>query len=286
MILSTSLASAQDSWTSLASDPVPKFSPAGGAINGKLYVSGYSTATFPYVMHLNVYDPALNTWAALTPSSLGRAYADAAVINGKLYVVGGCTNNSDCSFVTNALEVYDPGTNAWSTLAPMPTRRLDPAVGVMNGKLYVVGGNLGALSGYPSITTTEVYDPAANSWTTLAPMPTDRRGAVGAVIDGLFYVVGGAHGNGAAVGTVEVYDPAANSWSSRANMPIFRREAAGGAINDQLYMVGGYTSMTVTTNESYDTGSDAWAERAAALTPRYGAVAAVINSKLYVVDGY
>src|SRR5713101_7109348 len=82
--------------------------------------SGYSTAAFPYVMHLNVYDPALNTWAALTPSSLGRAYADAAVINGKLYVVGGCTNNSDCSFVTNALEVYDPGTNAWSTLAPMP----------------------------------------------------------------------------------------------------------------------------------------------------------------------
>src|SRR5204863_5308865 len=159
-------------------DPVPTFSPAGGAINGKLYVSGYSTATFPYVMHLNVYDPALNTWAALTPSSLGRAYADAAVINGKLYVVGGCTNNSDCSFVTNALEVYDPGTNAWSTLAPMPTRRLDPAVGVMHGKPYVVGGKRGALSGYPLITTTELYEASAAGWAALPAMPTGRRAPV------------------------------------------------------------------------------------------------------------
>ena len=36
------------------------------------------------------------------------------------------------------------------------------------------------------------YDPATDGWRALAPMPTPRGGGVAAVVNGKFYVVGGA----------------------------------------------------------------------------------------------
>jgi N-acetylneuraminic acid mutarotase len=52
-----------------------------GSINGKIYVAK-SAAT-------EVYDPATDTWAFLSPMSIARQYAAGGVINGKLYVAGG-----------------------------------------------------------------------------------------------------------------------------------------------------------------------------------------------------
>ena len=56
----------------------------------------------------------------------------------------------------------------WTTGAPMPTARSEIAGAILDGKIYIIGGFDG--SGR-SITTTEVYDPMANEWTTAAPLP-------------------------------------------------------------------------------------------------------------------
>ena len=51
-----------------------------------------------------------------------------------------------------AVEMYDPATNRWRTVAGMPTGRWSPGAGAINGKLYVVGGQgdvtLGAHEAY------------------------------------------------------------------------------------------------------------------------------------------
>lgn len=39
---------------------------------------------------------------------------------------------------------YDPGSNRWTKVTPMTTRRLGVAVAVLNGMLYAVGGSDGA----------------------------------------------------------------------------------------------------------------------------------------------
>ena len=42
--------------------------------------------------------------------------------------------------VNNAWE-YDPATDEWKELAPMPTKRGAASAGVANGKIYVTGGS-------------------------------------------------------------------------------------------------------------------------------------------------
>ena len=56
----------------------------------------------------------------------------------------------------NSLEVYDPATNSWDWASEMPTARRFLASGVIDGKLYVAGGDD---SGSP-YATLEVFDPA------------------------------------------------------------------------------------------------------------------------------
>jgi hypothetical protein len=61
--------------------------------------------------------------------------------------------------------------------------------------------------------TLEIYDPATDSWSTGAPMPTPRNRLGVTTLDGLLYAMGGYASEGL-TNLVEVYDPVANSWST------------------------------------------------------------------------
>ncbi len=69
---------------------------------------------------------------------------------------------------------YANGT--WTTTAPMSVVRLDFASQVLpNGKVFVLGGENTAVTGGPFIgneaATGEIYDPVANTWTPIPPIP-------------------------------------------------------------------------------------------------------------------
>jgi N-acetylneuraminic acid mutarotase len=79
---------------------------------------------------------------------------------------------------------------------------------VLNGKVYAIGGFSKGVSGYPGLTTVDVYDPTTDTWTTAPDMPTGRWGAYTGVVDGKIYVFGGLAGwPPPAYGMVEVIDP-------------------------------------------------------------------------------
>lgn len=44
---------------------------------------------------------------------------------------------------TDKVECYDPKTNQWTMCAPMKERRYRPGVAVVDGKIYVLGGEEG-----------------------------------------------------------------------------------------------------------------------------------------------
>lgn len=108
------------------------------------------------------------------------------MIAGKLYVVGG---GGHFQRATAELDVYDPATNSWKTLAPIPTA--GPAIGtVIAGKLFVITGTIdGLLQSYE-------YSPSTNVWKRRAAPSRAHDGVVRVTLDGSSHLlaVGGGHG--------------------------------------------------------------------------------------------
>jgi hypothetical protein len=71
----------------------------------------------------------------------------------------------------------------------MPTGRRTFSAVALNGKALVIGGEATASGG--AFPQNEEYDPAFDTWRTLAPMPTPRHGSAAATIGGQVFVAGG-----------------------------------------------------------------------------------------------
>ena len=119
----------------------------------------------------------------------------ATVVDGKIYVLGGEITGSDGKFVpTDRVDVYDPAADSWQQMAAMPTARSSHAAAVLDGKIYVTGGNLnghrpGVVLEYSD--ALEAYDPVTNTWTTLASLSEYRASHASTVVNGKLYVFGG-----------------------------------------------------------------------------------------------
>lgn len=197
------------------------------------------------------------------------------------------TATSEGKSGTAQVTVTSPVMNLWSTVASMPTRRAELALGVINGIIYAVGGQT---SLFGSFATLEAYDPTSNSWTTKASMPTPRASHAVGVVNGVLYAIGGSP-SGGLLGTVEAYDPLTNTWTTKASMPTARRGLAVGVVNGIIYAVGGLVftgSQVVYSNavQAYDPVTNTWTTKASMPTGRNDAAIGVVNGIMYVVGGY
>ena len=147
----------------------------------------------------------------------------------------GTVCGQSASAPSGLLHRYDPTTNTWIARKTAPHAHRYPAAGVIDGKLYVVGGN----NGSSASATLDVYDPVTNTWATKASVPTARLGgAAGAVLGGELYVIGGRNAAGDYIATVEAYSPATNTWEARTPLPSPRSGLGAVASNGVISAVG------------------------------------------------
>jgi hypothetical protein len=119
------------------------------------------------------------TSITLTGSTYIVATVPTGAVDGKVTVTTGSTTlTSTKTFVVH---------NSWSNGAVMPTALDGSAVGVISGKVYVVGG--GTSGG--TVAINQIYNPTTNKWTTGASMPTARFSTAYAVVNNILYVIGG-----------------------------------------------------------------------------------------------
>ena len=124
---------ATDQWTRLASSPPQVRRPMGGFVGGKFYVTG-ATPGGEALFH--AYDPATNQWTSKRPLAAPRFGGVGVSLGGKLYVIGGVREDPNDVFTsTRATGVYDPATDRWTFLSPIPEDR--PAA---SGSRIVRGG--------------------------------------------------------------------------------------------------------------------------------------------------
>ena len=188
-----------DSWTSGAPSLIARGESAAAVIDTKLYVAGGDKfGGFVKFSDLEIYDSLANSWSMGAPLPMAIENASGAAIGGKFYVVAGDygptnVNNTPSGF----LFIYDPVTNSWSTGASMPTPRSSAASAVVDGKLYVVGGNTNnGVNNGGAVSTVEIYDPASNSWTTGPAEPVAHEIQTAGVINSNLYVAGGYNSSG------------------------------------------------------------------------------------------
>jgi hypothetical protein len=127
------------------------------------------------------------------PQPLGEIVS--TVIGKKWYVFGGY-DGANVQPQGVVLE-YDAAAETWTAKKNMLIPAHHAAAVALDGKIYVFGGFVGRPGArvWQPIVSALVYDPAADSWKELAPMPTPRGSAAAVVVDGKIYVIGGAHAN-------------------------------------------------------------------------------------------
>ena len=213
--------------------------------------------------YVQAYDFTSDTWNMRADMITPRVGLAAAVDSqGHIYALGGY--NLGGAAILSTVESYDTVTNTWVARASMPTNREFLAAAAGNdGRIYAIGGITGGgINPENLVATVEAYDPASDSWTTRASMPTIRSHlAATAGSDGRIYAFGGYVGyvtpNGDPSNAVEAYDPASDSWTTRASMPTARGGlAAAASTNGLIYVIGGIPSVV----EAYDPLTDTWTQ--------------------------
>ncbi len=198
---------AKATWTPRAPMPTQRSAGAAAVVDGNIYVAGGRP---PHGKDFAVYDPRTNAWRTLPDLPTQRNHLAAAAIGGKVYVAGGRFGAGFDSEKTDAVEVFDPATNAWTARA----RMLRPRGGVNGiavlGCLHVFGGEGNDLDSIGVFPDYDVYDPGTDRWRRLDPLPFPVHGVTGAAfIDGLIYLPGGGVAQGGSSGSKihQVYRP-------------------------------------------------------------------------------
>ncbi len=300
----------QGKWISLAPFPEPPFEElAGAAANGKLYASQGQLPGFRPGGLMYEYDPAGDAWTKKKAMPHPTHHSAVTVLNGKLYFFGGFAppESGPPGWVpVNDAWEYDPATDAWRTLAPMPTKRGASVAAAAGGKLYVIGGAgplVGASDpairpGRPqrSLDTVEEYDPATNRWRARSPMPTACNHMGGESVNGKIYVIGGRLSGAfiiALPGNTDLvleYDPAADAWATKTPMPTARSGLNSATLNGIIYVAGGevrtYQYLAAfRAFEAYDPASNTWWQLPPMPSPRHEVAMTALGNRIHIVGG-
>jgi N-acetylneuraminic acid mutarotase len=111
----------------------------------------------------------------------------AAVTDGKyLYAIGGRTLTPSDNH--NAVQRFDPATNQWTPLTPLPVANSDMGAAYVGGQIVTFGGE----NGLSVFSTVRSYNLATKTWSTLAPLAKARHGMGVAVVGNTIYAIDGA----------------------------------------------------------------------------------------------
>jgi N-acetylneuraminic acid mutarotase len=278
-------------WTTAAPMPTSR-TMLGAAVgaDGLVYaIGGYTDSGTVGVNE--VYNPTTNSWSTRMPMPTPR-YGFAAVLapDHKIWTIGGDYNQN----ITNdgnsvKVEAYDPATNTWQTMPPLPQGRYTPAAAVgADGRIYVSGGfqwsQILILGSVVSIA------PGESSWTALSDVMTNARDGHGEVaIGGRIYVAGGGT-NGNELATCEYYEPGMIGWNTLAPLPTARKMTAASVLGGNMYVSGGnaWQSASVVYSKALEVlapSTNTWHAAASMPFGRFDHAQVTANGKLYLFGG-
>jgi hypothetical protein len=169
---------------------------------------------------------------------------------GKIFRVGGLdarnatTDDEEDLHSVAEFAVFDPQTNEWTALAPLPAARSSHNAVVIGDKLYVAGGwRLTGSSPGEWQDEMLVYNLAKpdGGWQKLPGLPVKRRGLAVGPWRGRVIAIGGIKANDKTSQRVDIFDPETGKWSQGPDLPDKGLAGFGGSaceLGGELYVSG------------------------------------------------
>ena len=186
----------------------------------------------------------------------------------------------------------------WAAEPPMLTGRNSFCGGLINGRIYIFGGND---PDQKDLKSAESYDPNTMQWVEVADNNhNDGQGVeelTSAVVNGKLYVFGAwgwnpSERHSMVINFNEMYDPVTNTWTTLWRKPTTVAAAPATVYKDEIYLFGGYfrqdsdsQSVSYRTVESYRPSNNTW--RFVTSMPRdiSNMAVATIGDKAYLFGG-
>ncbi|XP_051553986.1 actin-binding protein IPP-like isoform X1 [Myxocyprinus asiaticus] len=204
-----------------------------------------------------------------------------------LYAIGGYTRLqggrwSD-SRALSCVERFDSFSQYWTTVSSLHQARSGLGVSVLEGMIYVVGGEKDSMI----FDCTERYDPVTKQWVAVASLNYPRCGVGVCSCHGALYALGGWIGS--EIGkTMERYDPAENKWEVIGSMAVPRYYFGCCELKGFIYVIGGISDegMELRSAEIYDPIARRWSALPIMVTRRAYVGVASLNNCIYAVGGW
>src|ERR1700719_3893768 len=226
------------------------------------------------------------TWQATGNLSSARAGASAALLqDGRILITGGNSGSGTGAGPQASADLFNTD-GTISPASPMTNARSGHiSVTLQNGKVLVAGG---ITAGGSATSTSEVFDPIANSWTPMGlGMIEARSGATAALLsDGRVLIAGGQNGSTIS-STIEIFNPALGAFTSAGMMSSPRTQHAITVLQDgRVLIVGGNNGTApVASTDIFDPVAGAVSAGPILNTARFGHSATTLLNGLVVVIG-
>ena len=194
------------SWTLLPPMPARRKGHSATLLaNGKVLVTGGLTPNGFDSTSL-LFDPSTMTWVRTGNLNVARSGHTATTLpDGKVLVAGGGGGG-------RTAEIFDPANGSWANTGSMTDGRVwHTAVVLRNGKVLVMGGRPSSTFGDP-FDTTESFDPATGTWTTVDLMNERRERFASVLLNTNKILAAGGAGSASA----ELFNPAGSDPGSGA----------------------------------------------------------------------
>lgn len=232
------------------------------------------------------------SWRPAGSMASDRSGHTATLLNdGMVLVTGGVTSANS---ITADAELYDPVRNSWTEAPPMHSPRLGhTAIRLDDGRVLVVGGiTTQANNNDPeaALASAELYDPAGQSWSAAAPMPTAAiQPALALLPDSRVVVAGGSSDGSLGLASAAVYDPVANRWTAAPKMATARRGPAALLLHSGKVLVAGGAPSdqdgSLDSAELYDPTANRWSPAPSMTSVHAHAMSAVLPDGTALVTG-
>ncbi len=265
--------------------------------DGELNIDFGATVDQPKVSALEIYgknsDVAPNEcdWDQLASSPLNKTDIGSVKVNNKLYVLGSILSDSTR---THTMEVYDPETNVWSNVTPLPMELKGMGMIAVEDEIWLFGET--ETDSLGSVTNgVQVYSTMEDTWSDGPSLPEPRSAGAAVYHEERIHFFGGLKSDGVTEASdhfvLDLKDSLA-VWQVVAPLPNPRSHLGAASADGKIYAIGGFQTLDNIAEpqiyfDEYDPLTDTWSRKAdlPSAKSHLGSNVAIHDGKILLVGG-